>query len=97
MKEKIDKINELNRAIKDLEGFLNLLVESSEMSRYRKGDENMLHMFKIASYIWTGDDSVRKERDMGDKDTLKELSEAMRPVLSTRIEKLKSMLGDLIK
>lgn len=94
MNEKIDKINKLNRTIKDLEAFLSLLVESSTMSKYRKG---VLHMFKIASYIWTGDDNVRKERDIDDRDTLKELSEVMIPVLSAKIEKLKLMLSDLIK
>lgn len=96
MEEKIKQINELNNSISSLKDFLWILDYSNIDSTYGKNKRNEFSTFVVNSHLWTGSDNPKYYKTLSDKETMNELSEVMKPILRSLIEKKKAQLEVLV-
>lgn len=93
----IQKINNLNYDINQLESFLEFLENANIQSKYGKDKTNEFLDLEMRSMNWTGNDTCTRRKSLEGREILNLLSDAMKPILKSKIEEKKEKLSGLIK
>lgn len=96
MNEKLKKANKLSEDIEKLKDFKDLCEQGGAFSeKYQK--QNTFQGLSISAKIWTGSDNPRYEKGFSIESVVKEIADAIIPILETNIQKFEKELNEIIK